>query len=174
MSSDAATLDYRYLPQAIAPLGKRTRPRPQVKLTGSSNTTTSQLGGFESHFEKLKALAINQALWVDEQHPPSQDALAWARYILQNLQEIGVQPTKVVASAEGGAAICFVDRNKYADLECLNSGVILGVISNKQDRPVVWEIEPDARSITHAIERIREFIYESNSNAINSRQSTGR
>src|SRR5690349_7100403 len=84
MSADAATLDYRYLPQVIAPLGKRTRPRPQVKLTGSSNTTTSQLGGFESHFEKLKALAINQALWVDEQHPPSQDALAWARYILQN------------------------------------------------------------------------------------------
>ena len=178
MSADVAvaTLQYIYPPQIISPVGAQANPRPEWNFTVPSNpdATTSQRGGFEGHFEKLKSLATDQALWADEQQRPSEYALAWARLVLQDLQKIGIAPTKVVASVEGGAAICFVDRNKYADLECLNSGAILGVISNKHDRPVVWEIEPEARSIVRAVERIREFIYASDTNAIDSGRSTRR
>lgn len=176
MNAGVATLEYTYPPEIIAPVGVQTNPHPEWKVTVPANpdATTGQRGGFEAHFEKLKALATDQALWADEQLPPSQNALAWARIALQDLQQNEMRPTKIVASAEGGAAICFVEGNKYADLECLNSGAILGVTSNKHDRPVVWEIEPDARGIARAVARIREFIYASAANAVNSRQSTSR
>jgi hypothetical protein len=155
------TLQYMYPPQIIAPVAEQANPQPERQYTIPSfpDATTGRRGGFEALFEKLTSLRTEKSLWVDEQEPPSDFALAWAEAILQDLEKYGITPTKVVASAEGGAAVCFVDMDKYADLEILNSGAILGVISDKHSRPDVWEIKPEAREITHAIERIREFLY---------------
>jgi hypothetical protein len=100
-------------------------------------------------------------LWPEGTEAPSNVAIAWAHLVLQQLQTDGLLPTRVVASAEGGVGICFIDGSKYADIECLNSGAILGVTSDKRHRPIVWEVQQDAREIARAAQRIREFIFPS-------------
>jgi hypothetical protein len=80
-----------------------------------------------------------------------------ARKVLDRLNQMEFIPDKVVASAEGGVAICFSRENKYSDLECLNTGEILGVISDRKDRPTAWEVDNSPYSIAQAAIRIREF-----------------
>lgn len=113
---------------------------------------------FAQYFAKLDALTTDKSLWVEGAEPPSAAILAVARLILRQLETEALEPTRVVASAEGGVGLCFVDGDKYADIECLNSGEILGVVSNRRDRPAVWKIEPDASGFANAAARIRAFI----------------
>ena len=87
-------------------------------------------------------------------------ALSIANIIIEQLQKDELSPAKIVDSAEGGVAFCFVAGNRYADIECLNSGEILGVTTNRRDRPSVWEIQCNSSEIARATERIRAFINE--------------
>jgi hypothetical protein len=114
---------------------------------------------FIEHFEKLDSLATNRALLVEGSDAPTSTALARARAILQQLETEGLEPTRVVASAEGGVAICFVNGDNYSDIECLNSEEILGVTSNRRDHPNIWEIDPNPSSYIQAVARIREFLH---------------
>ena len=172
MIADVATIPYAYVQEIDAP--EASKLQWQYSIPADPDASTSQLSGFEAHFSKLKALATDHTLWAAPQQPPSDIALALARFVLQDLQSGDMQPNRVVASAEGGAAVCFINGNKYADIECLDSGTILGVISNKHDRPIVWEIEPYPRDIARAIERIREFIYSPETMPTGSRRTASR
>ena len=120
--------------------------------------TTESDRNFVAHDTKLKQIETDSTLWVEDAPAPSTQALGWARVVLQRLKDSDFPPTRVVASAQGGVAFCFLKGKKYADIECLNSGAILGVISNEHGRPVAWEIVPDPDSISQASIRIREFI----------------
>jgi hypothetical protein len=114
-------------------------------------------GAFAPHFAKLHEMENNGALVPEGSDAPSTDSIAFADRVLQYLLRIEFVPSRVVASAEGGVAICFLRCDMYSDIECLNSGEILGVISNRKDRPTVWELERDAGGIARAVTRIREF-----------------
>ncbi len=114
-------------------------------------------GTFSAHFGKLLAIQTDATLTPDGADQPSPIALGWAKSILLHLQGQAMLPTKVVSSAEGGVAICFVSGDCYSDIECLNEGSILGVISNRRDRPIVWHIGPNQREFARASTRIREF-----------------
>lgn len=113
---------------------------------------------FAVHFEKLEAFATDRSLSKDCDQPPSSLALAWARQVLEQLETEALEPSRVVCSSEGGIAICFVSAGNYSDIECLNAGEILGVTSNRRDRPTVWEIEPSASGYARAAARIRDFL----------------
>jgi hypothetical protein len=113
---------------------------------------------FAQYFAKLDALGTDKNLLVEGTDPPSSLTLAFARAILRQLETEALEPDRVVASAEGGVAICFVHGSKYSDIECLNSGEILGVISNRRDHPFAWEVDPSAGGIAQATARIRDFI----------------
>ncbi|MGO9400576.1 MAG: hypothetical protein ACLP19_22450 [Xanthobacteraceae bacterium] len=167
MIATAATLAYDYPAEIVAFVAspKTLRPRARYSIPSDAIAATSEVtpanadtAEFAAHLSKLNRLATDASLWTDA-GPPSDLATAWARLVLDQLQSDKLLPTKVVASAEGGVGLCFVDGIKYADIECLNSGTILGVISDKRARPVVWEVEQNARGIARATERIREFIH---------------
>jgi hypothetical protein len=160
MIVSAATLMYDYPPEIVAPVGspERLRPRVRYSIPQDAIPATSEHAGFAVHFAKLNKLAIDHSLWPNHAEPPSGFAMAWAQLILDQLQNDKLLPTRVVASAEGGVGVCFVDGIKYADIECLNSGTILGVTSDRSTRPVAWEVEQSAGGIARASERIREFI----------------
>ena len=102
---------------------------------------------FSPYFAKLKAIAVDKSLVPVGAEIPSETSLKWAATILQHLRDVSFPPTKVTASAEGGVAICFIQGDAYSDFECLNTGEILGVTSNRKDRPSVWEVECSARGI---------------------------
>ncbi|WP_119418874.1 hypothetical protein [Desertibaculum subflavum] len=112
---------------------------------------------FIGFFEKLDSFG-NVETWDKDFERPSDSALTWGRAILQQLERDGFVPSRVAASAEGGIAICFVDGDRYSDLECLNDGTMLGVTTNRRDRPTVWEVEQSSGGIARATARIREFV----------------
>jgi len=55
---------------------------------------------------------------------PSEEAISLARMVLDAIHETesAIEPTRVVASAEGGVVVCFARGDRYADIECFNSG----------------------------------------------------
>jgi hypothetical protein len=172
----AGTLTYDYPPEIVASVGGPVSPRPQVRyvIPRDSAAATSDHDEFAVHISKLKQLMLDRSHWADDAEPPSESALMWAQLVIQQLQTDKFSPTRIVASAEGGVGVCFVEGNKYADIECLNSGAILGVTSNKSDRPIVWQVEPDSRGIARAVARIREFIVSSETSPDASGRTAGR
>jgi hypothetical protein len=131
---------------------------PAVHAATNEYADTDGLSSeFSNHFAKLRAIGNEKSLWPVGAEAPSAFAEMWARITLQQLEVDRFLPTRVTASAEGGIAICFVDGEKYADLEFLNTGEILGVISNRRDRPVAWEIKHSSRELARAAARIRQF-----------------
>jgi len=68
-----------------------------------------------------------------------------------------IVPNRVSPSAQGGVGICFYNREKYADIECLNSGEVLATTSTGKGVPEVWQIFNPAE-VKGALERIGKFI----------------
>ena len=109
---------------------------------------------FKKAEERLQEMASLQANWdTYGAAPPSGNARARARTILAALRDLTFPPTKVVASSEGGVAICFVAGDHYADIESLNTGEILAVKYVGAGEPDVWEVNPD--NLVETIEQIR-------------------
>jgi len=86
--------------------------------------------------------------------PPNEVSVDRARAILEVLDELGLPPTCIVPSAEGGVSVCFVADSRYADLECFNTGEILAGFSGAGE-PSVWEVAPNKEGIGLALEEIR-------------------
>jgi len=136
----------------------------KVPATGSGSSvartfsSVSELeGNFAAHFAKLQAIENNPASVPVGSDAPSGDSIAFADRVLRYLLQIDFVPSRVATSAEGGVAISFMKGDMYSDIECLNSGEILGVTSNRKDRPTVWELERDEGGIARAVARIRKF-----------------
>jgi hypothetical protein len=165
MIASAATNSYSSPPAIVIPVSEtqrgQTKPLEHVPEQCVPSAVTLEYGKFAPHFSKLRNLLADPSLWAGDYEAPSEGSVEWARRFLVKFALYNIPPTRVVASAEGGTAICFVDGNKYADIESLNSGVILGALSDKHSRPIVWEIEQTALGMESAIDRIREFIYAS-------------
>jgi hypothetical protein len=146
--------------------GSETSQRPRYVASASEQTPHAPAASEVNqevavHFEKLKAITEDVALLPDGAEKPSETAIAWASDMLNQLKVDQLPPTRVVASAEGGVAICFVHGDKYADVEFLNTGEILGVVSNRRDRPVVWEVDRNSAGLARASARVREFMHTS-------------
>jgi hypothetical protein len=112
---------------------------------------------FRPLFDQLEALSrINYTAHRIE--PPTPEAFERARTLLSRLQMNALLPTRVLYSAEGGIGILFQYENRYADLEVLNSGSILGVTSDRRGRIEPFEVHPSFEGFTDAIRRIREHV----------------
>lgn len=73
---------------------------------------------------------------------PSMEAISRMQGIVANcLPEFGLHPTSVDPSTEGGVCVSFGRAAKYADIEVLDSGIILAGTSEDGGRTRVWEIE---------------------------------
>jgi hypothetical protein len=83
------------------------------------------------------------------------------------MRDLQLLPSKVVASAEGGVAICFASQEKYADVECLNSGAILAVKSRRGGLPEVWEVPQSDNEFRVSIAQIQDFIISREATAEN-------
>jgi len=92
--------------------------------------------------------------------PPNAIALSWAKTVLVALFGIDLPPDHVTPSVENGVGISFVHGDRYADVECFNTGEILAVTSTGQGNPTVWEVEKNSVAIESALRKIRDFIRE--------------
>src|SRR5579872_6148007 len=91
--------------------------------------------------------------------PPSESALERAWELICRLNAERILPSAIVPSPEGGVGICFSRNGKYADLECFNTGTLLGAVSDRQgDRDVFTVKIPDEIEVSCAITRIGKFL----------------
>lgn len=153
MTATTTTLGYKvreFLPELFT--------RPRTDLITNQYTKLPQRKGFAEHYERLRVIETERSMWPEDAEPPSSSAVYLAWMVINQLYKDEIIPTRVVASAEGGVAICFVVGEKYADIECLNKGAILGVISNRHDPPMAWEIEQNPSEIARASFRVWQFL----------------
>jgi len=64
-------------------------------------------------------------------------------------------PSGITASAEGGIGIYFEHGHKYADIEVLNSGKLLGVTSDRSGTITPFEVPSSSEGYSQAITRVR-------------------
>jgi len=89
---------------------------------------------------------------------PTPASASIAKHILSILQQSNMPPSKVAASAEGGVGICFVEGEKYADIEIFNDGEMLATTYRGDSEARIWELESGDASITEAIKQIRAHL----------------
>lgn len=106
--------------------------------------------------DELSKLPINWDSYGAE--PPNSTALYWARIALNILDEMSFRPNHITPSVENGIGISFISDNKYADIECFNTGEILAVTSDRKEKPNVWKVVNNQDDIKSALENIRVFI----------------
>ena len=93
------------------------------------------------HYERLADLLSLPDLTPEGAEMPTKDSAAKAAIVLEHLLQTGFPPDKIVASAEGGIAMVWVKGDKYADVECLNTGEVLCVITDRKNPPIVWAMD---------------------------------
>jgi len=110
-----------------------------------------------AHFNTLRRLKLGLEVeeGVDIPNVMAIDAAAW---VLEYLGKISFMPTRIVASVEGGVAICFVSKDKYADIECFNSGEILAATSDGKNDPNIWSVPQNISGILETVKGIRDYI----------------
>lgn len=111
---------------------------------------------FQQAQRQLSGVAVLRPNWDSYgAEVPNDRAKEVAERVLDLLRHSWFPPTRVVASSEGGIGICFVQGDKYADLECFNTGEIVAVSYRGMEEPHVWEVPIQTENITEAIDRIR-------------------
>ena len=93
---------------------------------------------------------------------PTPSAISNAEEVLEELKNFNSLldssrlDCKVVPSVNGGIGISFFNGKVYADIECFNTGEILGVISNtcSKAQPHVWKVKLESESITRSLKEI--------------------
>jgi hypothetical protein len=90
--------------------------------------------------------------------PPSKQSVAVAASIAKAFIDFGLIPDAVGPSAEGGVAICFVRNQKYADIECFNSGETLAVRYSSNEDPKAWAIRPNDVASAETIEIFSRYL----------------
>lgn len=137
---EAITANYADLKDWLASAGKSEFLRKQA--------------GNNALRHRLRSLGSLRANWDSYgAPPPSEKALANTKRLLEEFLRADRVPSAVVPSAEGGAGLCFIERDRYADVECLNSGEILGAMYRGQENPEIWDVSIE--EIPSAIERVR-------------------
>jgi hypothetical protein len=108
---------------------------------------------------ELERLSVLEQDWDGNgAEPPNITALDEARAILARLRMVGFFPYRVSASAEGGVGICFRNGKRYADLECFNTGEVIGITSDGEGQIEPFEVSRNYEDQTAAIDRIRSFV----------------
>ena len=78
-----------------------------------------------------------------------------AKTVLEKMKELEIIPKYMEPTVEEGISISFKNEDKYADIECFNSGEILGIISDKNGE-FVWNVKD--LGLIQSILKIKEFI----------------
>lgn len=107
----------------------------------------------------LRKLASLPANWDSYQSEvPSETAINNAAVLAKAFIDVGLIPDAITPSAEGGVAICFIRNQKYADIECFNSGEILGVRYSPSEDPTAWTVQPNTAPDDATLQAFSTFL----------------
>lgn len=110
-------------------------------------------------YSKLHQLQALKSNWDSYGAPaPAPCAVQNATRILKSMKPPDLETLSVVPSAEGGIGLCFRSRDRYADIEALNDGTILGVRYVGMATPTLISVDGSENSIQAGLEEIRKHI----------------
>ena len=110
-------------------------------------------------YSKLYELCSLKNNWDSYGAPsPNENALKNASRILKSMKLSDLELLNVVPSAEGGIGFCFKIHNRYADIEAMNDGTILGVRYVGMEAPILIDVDGSDDSIAQGLEEIRRHI----------------
>lgn len=91
--------------------------------------------------------------------PPDNGTIERAWELFCRLEIRRLSPSAILPAPDGGVAFCFSRDDRYADLECLNTGSLLGVTSNRHGSTELFRIDGGNPSeVDHALSRIGQFL----------------
>jgi hypothetical protein len=148
--------EFSFSPSANATISVMYSRVPPTEAT-TAILAPDSTSDFAPYYRKLSEIRTTESSDRDDEHP-TDASIAFATVVLDAFRQQDLIPTRVVTSAEGGVAICVVRGGKYSDIECLNTGTILGVNSAMVGIPDVWEIQRNLDEIDLSVARIKEFV----------------
>ena len=120
-------------------------------------------GVVESELHPQFVQSLRQRSWDDDEGAPLPEdlAIAHACVVLDRLKSHReISPSVIAATAAGGVGISFTYKTRYADFQCFNSGLVLGLTSDRHGRVEVFEVDPlRANEVDDAISRIANFLH---------------
>jgi hypothetical protein len=114
-------------------------------------SATERLDEYLAHpaLESMEGLTVD---WrVEGVEPPNALSRLYAGRILEVADDLGIKPTYVSASAEGGVGICFKRNGLYADIECFNTGEIWALFSDRVNPASTWLVDNTVPKISQAL-----------------------
>jgi hypothetical protein len=111
----------------------------------SSNNKVADL------IDLVKEAEIDELQKDSGAEPPNALARKFAEWTLLDTPQFKI-PDRIAASIQGGIAMIFYAGDKYADIECFNTGEILGTIATGDGEPDIWTIRPS--EIKTSLEKI--------------------
>ena len=120
---------------------------------------SARIAWYQEGLEKIEAMRNLTSNWdTYGAEPPTEASLAKARTVLETLYQMNFRSSRIAASAEGGVAISFFDKQRYSDIEFLNTDDVLAATSLRDGNPHVWEVPAEDLKFVKTMEAIREFI----------------
>lgn len=105
--------------------------------------------------DQVKTIEPNELQKESGAESPNLLSRKLAECILLDTSQLAI-PSRVAASITGGIAIFFYSGDKYADIECFNTGEILGTIANGNKDPDIWTFK--LTEIKSALEKIGTYL----------------
>lgn len=121
---------------------------------GSADARGLWFSVFEKKIRALSQLSKDWDSYGAE--APNGKATYWAWQVILELRDLGLAPSSILPSVEGGIGITFRRDGKYADIECFNTGEILAIQSDGSGQPSTWEVGPG--TIKEALTKIRAYL----------------
>lgn len=148
---------------------ERRRGRPEGRILRFPRTALHEAEA------RIRSLAGMKDDWDGYGAPaPNGTAFVHLHRILDLMEPSDFHSATILPSAEGGLGICFVHGNRYADIECLNDGEIIGVRYVGKEIPRLIDISGTRSSIRAALKQIREHLYGWSSSNIETKRAAGR
>jgi hypothetical protein len=121
-------------------LGKPTTGTLSVGKFTPEQPQSRQPTQWKTLMNKLESIA-NSSAGGDA---PNAIASHWARTIMSKLRGVQLMPHGIVPSAEGGIGYYFTTHERYASVECLNTGEIIGLKKGGNlVEPDIWILNQD-------------------------------
>lgn len=99
--------------------------------------------------------------WNDDgAAPPNATALRAAAKVLECLSTAQLPKPGISASVEEGVCISFWRRDRYAHIECFNTGEIVAAIMNEQRQHSTWPVRREAGEVVSAVLQIEKHLME--------------
>jgi hypothetical protein len=132
-------------------------PPSQVRsyLTSHYSAPRSWLGHARKKLAELGHFPHNWNGYGSE--APNAVSLQQADGVLDVLAELDFSPTNLIASAENGVAFSFRLGERYAMIECFNSGEIAAAISSGLGHADSWDVSPS--DLKETIETIYDHVH---------------